>query len=177
MLVITGAASVSQGVMPEDWDHYHRVLVDSSRAVLLRFHEKAPKESVIAVGYVFELWNASPQFDLCADVGTQDDQREEVRWNSGDYEFPAGLLGVADELGSEWTEISARLHQSAEDQTGDGEIYRGLIDISCRALVDLARSGVLGDPTRLDFNVSEVGDDLAVVIVRNRLIHEQITRA
>ena len=70
----------------------------------------------------------------------------------------------------------------------DGEAFAQELDVMAsdlyargdptrRALVDLARSGVLGDPTRLDFNVSEVGDDLAVVIVRNRLIHEQITRA
>src|SRR6185369_8709791 len=162
--------------MPENWDQNHRVLVDSSKAVLLRFYEEQPKEGVIAVGYVFELWNASPQFGLCANVGTQHDQRRDIRWNSGDYTFPAGLLGEVNELGSEWTEISARLHQSAEDQDGDGEIYRGLIDISCRAIVDLARSGAFSDPTRLDFNVSEVSDDLEAVIARNRLIHEQLAR-
>jgi len=61
--------SISWAVMFEDWTHYHRVLVDSSKAVLLCFYERHPKDSVIASGYVFELRNVSPQFDLCANVG------------------------------------------------------------------------------------------------------------
>jgi hypothetical protein len=162
----------------EDWDHHQRVLVDASKAVLLRFFEKHPKESVIAIGYVFELWNASPQFDLCANVGSRHDDREEVRWNSGDYQFPAGLLGgTINELGAEWVQISDRLHLAAEDEIGEGEVYRGLIDISCRALVELARTGLFGDPTRLDFNVSEVGDSTEMVRIRNRSIHEHFTKA
>jgi hypothetical protein len=163
--------------MPEHWDHHQRVLVAASKAVLRRFFEKHPKESVIAIGYVFELWNASPQFDLCANVGSRHDDREEIRWNSGNYQFPAGLLGTIDELGAEWVQISYRLHQAAEDQEGHGEVYRGLIDISCRALIDLARSGLFGDPARLDFNVSEVGDSTDVVSTRSRSIHEHITKA
>jgi len=177
MPVTIGAGSVIRSVMPEDWDHHQCVLVDASKAVLLRFYEKHPKESVIAIGYVFELWNASPQFDLCANVGSRHDEREDVRWNSGDYQFPAGLLGAVDELGAEWVQISERLHQAAKDQDGDGEVYRGLTDISCRALVDLARSRLFVDPTRLDFNVSEVGDFTDVVITRNRSIHEQLKKA
>src|SRR5947207_1099701 len=161
--------------MPEDWNHYHRALVDSSKAVLLRFYERQPKDSVIAIGYVFELGNVSPQFDLCANVGKCHDEREDARWNSGDYTFPAGLLGLVDELGSEWTRINDHLHEAAEDQEEDGEIYRGLVAISCRSLVDLARSGSLGNAVRLDFNVSEVNDLLAAVIDRNRAIHAQLT--
>ncbi|HBJ84161.1 MAG TPA: hypothetical protein DDZ88_09895 [Verrucomicrobiales bacterium] len=160
--------------MTEDWDHYRRVLVDASKTVLRRFYERRAKEEVIAIGYVFELWNASPQFDLCANVGARHDEREEVRWNSGDYKFPAGLLSSVDELGTNWTQISERLHQAAADQDGDGEVYQGLIGIACRALVDLARSGLFGDPTRLDFNVSEVSDSTDVVVARNRSIHEQL---
>lgn len=163
--------------MPKDWNQYHRVLVDSSKTVLLRFYERQPKDSVIAIGYVFELGNVSPQFDLCANIGKCHDEREDVRWNSGDYTFPAGLLGLVDELGSEWTKINDHLHEAAEDEQEGGEIYRGLTGISCRSLVDLARSGLLGNASRLDFNVSEVNDALAVVIDRNRAIHAQLTTA
>jgi len=166
---------ISWAVMFEDWTHDHRVLVGSSKAVLLRFYERHPKDSVIAIGYVFELRNVSPRFDLCANVGECHDEREEVRWNSGDYTFPAGLLGSVHELGSAWTQINDHLHEAAQEEEEDGEIYRGLVAISCRSLVGLARLGLLGNSARLDFNVSEVYDPLAVVIARNRAIHAQLT--
>lgn len=163
--------------MPEDWQHHQRVLVSASEAVLLRFYEKHAAESLTAVGYVFELWNLSPQFDLCANIGPRQDERDEVRWNSGDYEFPAGLLNTVDELGPEWTQINERLHKAAEGQDRDGDVYRGLIEISCGALVDLSKSGLICNPSRLDFNVSEVDDSLDVVVARNRTIHDHLAKA
>lgn len=162
--------------MPEDWNHYRQVLVEASKEVFRRFKEKHASKQLIAIGYVFELWNASPQFDLCANVGAQHDQREEIRWNSGDYMFPAGLLGVVDELGEEWQQIMDRLHQSAEDQQANGEIYRGLITICCDSMAELANSGEFSNPLLLDFNVSEVNDNLDKVIARNHSIHEQLTQ-
>ncbi len=163
--------------MPEDWNYYQRILVNASKAVLLRFYEKHPNEKLIAIGYVFELWNLSPQFDLCGNIGACHSEPHEVRWNSGDYRFPAGLLNIVDELGTEWTQITQRLHQAAEGQDRSGEVYRGLIEISCGALVDLSRSGLFEDSARLDFNVSEVDDSWEVVVARNRTIHEQLTKA
>lgn len=162
--------------MPEDWNHHQQVLVKASKEVFRRFKEKHASKRLIAVGYVFELWNASPQFDLCANVGAQHDQREEIRWNSGDYIFPAGLLGAVDELGSDWQQIMDQLHQSAQDQETDGEIYRGLIDICCKSMAELAKSGEFTNPALLDFNVSEVNDDLNEVIARNHSIHEQLIK-
>ncbi len=163
--------------MPEDWNHYQQVLVEASKEVFRRFKEKHASKRLIAIVYVFELWNASPQFDLCANVGDQHDPREEIRWNSGDYIFPAGLLGVVDELGSKWQQIIEHLHRSAQDQDADGEIYRGLIEISCRSMAELANLGKFSDSSLLDFNVSEVNDDLGLVIARDHSIHEQLTKA
>ena len=41
-------------------------------------------------------------------------------------------------------------------------------------LIEVAREGILGDTTKLDFNVSEVNDPLELVMERDRLIHLQI---
>lgn len=136
--------------MPEDWHRHQRVLVEASKAVLQRFYEKPSNEKLIAIGYVFELWNLSPQFDLCGNIGTDHSERQELRWNSGDYKFPAGLLNTVNEVGAEWAQTIERLHKAAGGQDRCGEVYRGLIEISCGALVDLSSSGVFEDPARLE---------------------------
>ena len=160
--------------MEDNSDGYRRLLVESTRVVLSRFFQTHSPRDLIAIGYVFELWNASPQFDLCAHTGSHHDERLEIRWNSGDYNFPAGLLGTIDELGPEWGGIVERLHQEAEDQDQSGEVYRALTEVACGALIEVAREGILGDTTKLDFNVSEVNDPLELVMERDRLIHLQI---
>ena len=161
--------------MSEEWQARLDVLVEASKPVIERFFERHDPGELVAVGYVFELWNAGPQFDLVGHVGAT--IKEENRWNSGEYAFPAGLLNGVDELGSEWTAIMERLHTEAEAQEEDGEegaVYKGLIDVSCAAMVRLARSGLFGSAERLDFNVSEVNDPLEIVRERNDLIHAQL---
>lgn len=161
--------------MSDDWQSRLEVLVKASKPVIKQFFERHERDELLAVGYVFELWNAGPQFDLVAHIGQP--IQTEYRWNSGEYSFPAGLLNAVDELGSEWTAIIDRLHSEAQAQEEGGpesEIYKGLIDISCSAMVRLARSGIFGAIERLDFNVSEVNDPLEVVRARNDLIHAQL---
>jgi hypothetical protein len=157
--------------MPEQWPQYQQVLLDSSRRVIKTFLSQHTDDKLLAIGFVFELWNNTPQFDLCAHTGDEPSEDPEVRWNSGDYSFPARLLGLRDELGPEWTAINTHLHQLAKNEDESGEIYQGLIDISIQTMIALKQEGFFGKATHLDFNISEVGDALETVRERNQMIH------
>ncbi len=128
----------------------------------------------MAIGYVFELGNSSPQFDLCANVsGSRDFVHEfddDDWWNSGDYKVPAGLLDSGTELGNEWRAANLKLHTIAGNGHSFSKIYDGIVSISCKSLIDLATRDVLPNPMSLDYNVSEVGDELPLVASRHAMI-------
>src|SRR5689334_2790496 len=105
-----------------DWPQTKQLLIVGSDKAIRAFLSHHADDQLCAIGYVFELWNNSPQFDLCANTdryfrnsmaqyerNSPQTVHEEIRWNSGDYEFPAGLLH-REELGPEWLAESARLH-------------------------------------------------------------------
>lgn len=170
-----------------DWDLQKRLLIEATEPVVRVFQSRRPEDRLCAIGYVFELGNANPQFDLCADTERHrrevehayrakwpDTDMEAIRWNSGEYQCPAGLGTAPDELGIEWCRISALLHETALDDEHLDEVYTGIIRICCDALVVLAKRGALGDWTDLDFNVSETLDDIAVVKERHAMIRAAI---
>jgi len=155
-----------------DWERCERLLLDGSRSALETFLGQRPRGELCAIGYVFELGNESPQFDLCADTWTnrkrlKDWQSPDVRWNSGNYEFPAGL-SHGSELGTDWNAESKRLHNLAEDERHFAAVYKGLVDMSCLVLVKRASEGLLGDWRLLDYNVSETGDPTPTKVVAAR---------
>ena len=164
--------------MPSDWTNLEKLLIDSSEAAIRRFVASLKEHRLLAIGYVFELGNNSPQFDLCANItGSRDsveDLDDDDRWNSGDYEYPAGLLDSSNELGNEWNTAVEKLHEIANDAHSFPEIYNGIVRISCNSLIDLATRGVLPSPLALDYNVSEVGDDLQLVASRHASILDAI---
>ncbi|HEX7900737.1 MAG TPA: DUF4303 domain-containing protein [Planctomycetota bacterium] len=166
-----------------DWRKLGALLTMSTEQAFLAFFEKVPRASLCAVGYVFEIGNATPQFFLCANTSerlrsslqayrSSNPQRVEdsVRWNSGDYEYPAKLLS-RDELGRTWELEYAKveaLFGAAESEAAFGKIYRRLVDACVSSLVDLAARDVFGDWTRLDFNVSETAEPFFVPRARHR---------
>lgn len=160
--------------MTTDWPILEKLLIDSSEAAIRRFLASLKHRRLLAIGYVFELGNISPQFDLCANVsGSRDFVHkfdDDDRWNSGDYEYPAGLLDPRTELGNEWNTANVKLHSIASDDHSFSEIYDGIVRISCNSLIDLATRDVLPTPLSLDYNVSEVGDELPLVASRHALI-------
>ncbi len=162
------------GSMTPDWLVLEKLLIDSSEDAIRRFVASLKQRKLLAIGYVFELGNSSPHFDLCANVsgGREfvDDFEDDDRWNSGDYEYPAGLLDSESELGDEWNAANEKLHAIARDEHSFLDIYNGIVRISCDSLIDLAIRGVLPSPLSLDYNVSEVGDDLSLVASRHTLI-------
>jgi hypothetical protein len=174
-----------------DWERNKKLLLDGSEAAIRKFLAVRAKGDLCAIGYVFELWNASPQFDLCANTtqffqesmarhlkkwpdDSVDDSAKEYRWNSGCYQYSAGLLGERAELGAAWDAESDRLHELADADPESREVYDGLIRISCDVLVELASRRVFGDWSALDFNVSEVGDAIETVQQRDREIKQRI---
>jgi hypothetical protein len=164
-----------------EWRQHHAVLLRGARAALGAFFEKTGREDVCAVGFVFELWNASPSFHLCADRwvyrrSCPDWDSAEARWNSGGFEFPAALLSLG-ELGREWDATAAELHRLAADKRCSRDVYDGLVRVSCEVLADLAREGLFGDWRGIDFNVSEVNDGIEVVRARDALIRQLIAPA
>ena len=142
------------------------LLRDEARRVLQRFldaHEEAPT----ALGFVFELYNATPAFELCAHLGPLADDEEE-RWNSGDYDFPAGLSGVRHELGPSFYARFSELHAQAQEEPHHGPVYQGLLELCVQVLRDLRAEGIV--PSAIDLNVSEVGDPADVVAKRHAAI-------
>jgi hypothetical protein len=134
--------------------------------VLQRFldeHDEAPT----ALGFVFELYNVTPAFALCAHLGPLADDEDE-RWNSGDYDFPAGLSGVRHELGPAFHGRFAALHAQAQGEPHHGPIYQGLIELCMQVLRDLRGEGLVS--ADVDLNVSEVGDPSDVVAKRHAAI-------
>ena len=136
--------------MTPDWTRLEELLIDSSETAIRRFVASIEKRKLLAIGYVFELGNNSPQFDLCANVsGSRDfvhDFDDEDRWNSGDYEYPAGLLDSRCELGSEWNAANKELHAIANDDDSFGAIYDGIVGISSRIIHQvLEHGGALGE--------------------------------
>ncbi len=160
--------------MTPDWPHLERLLSDASELAIRKFLASLNHRKLLAIGYVFELGNNSPQFDLCANVSGDSDFLHELtnedRWNSGDYEYPAGLLDPANELGDEWNSENERLHSLANEDDNFTAIYTGIISIACNSLMELARRHIFPNPLALDYNISEVGDDLSLVATRHALI-------
>jgi hypothetical protein len=172
-----------------DWRHNQELLYeDSERLVhaLLAEHKKR-REPIAAIGYVFEFGRGQLCFDLCANTARHaqtalaeyltkypDASADELRWNSGDYDY----AGAADQYGGGWSKLwwdeLERLNQLAEDDEESQRVHEGVGRICCKVLAGLARRGVLGDWSVLDFNVAAMLDDIEVVKGRDARIRELI---
>lgn len=142
------------------------LLRDEARRVLQSFlgsHDEPPT----ALGFVFALYNVTPAFDLCAHLGPLAEDEDE-RWNSGDYDFPAGLSGAHHELGPTFFARFSELHAQAQTEPHHGPIYRGIVELCMQVLRDLRLEGLV--PSNIDLNVSEVGDPSDVVAKRHSAI-------
>lgn len=141
-----------------------KALVREQASRVLRTFLRAHGEAPTALGFVFELYNVTPQLDLCAHLGALPDDLE-ARWNSGDYDFPAGLTGARRELGPVVIQQLTELHRLAREEPERGAIYVGLVALCSDVLLDVCEEAQLGPD--LDLNVSEVGDGVEVVAARH----------
>ncbi len=150
--------------MSLDLRHLRVLLATEARRVLRAFLATHPDTPLTALGFVFTLYNASPQLDLCAHTTALAEDDEE-RWNSGDYDFPAGLTGASGELGPAVLAEVARLHALAATEPPRGPAYQGLVALCGAVLLDLRADGLV--PSCIDLNVAEVGDDVDIVASRH----------
>jgi hypothetical protein len=148
------------------------LLLPEARRVLAAFLAAHRDDAPTAVGFVFALDNVTPQLDLCTHLGPLADDEDE-RWNSGDYEFPAGLTGARRELGPAVWDAVVALHASA--RAGDRDaVYRAIVAACGEVLLDLQTEGVL--PAGIDLNVAEVGDPSPVVAARGEQLRDRTRR-
>lgn len=175
-----------------NWARNQRLLFNGSKKAIQKFLAARQGLDLCAIGYTFELSNASPAFDLVANTrahfqkhvkeslakGYPGVTEEGLRWNSGDYEFCAGILGENDEMGKMWAHESAKLHKlsRSDDFTIIALVYEGIVSIACETLAELALAGVLGDWKKLDFNVAEYCDKIEVIKQRDKEIRKLIRR-
>jgi hypothetical protein len=172
-----------------DWHFIQELLLkDSERLIraLLAEHEER-KDPLAAIGYVFEFGRGQLCFELCANTRRNaqeslaehmakwpDKSADEFRWNSGDYDYP----GAADQHGGGWSELwwteVNRLDRLAEDREQSEGIQEAFASICSNVLAELARRGVLGDWTALDFNVSGLLDKEEQVKRRDERIRKLI---
>jgi hypothetical protein len=172
-----------------DWPRNEELLFeDSERLIraLVAEHEKR-REPLAAIGYVFEFGRGQLCFDLCANTARNaqtslveylaqypDASAEELRWNSGDYDYP----GAADQYGGGWSkpwwDELERLDRLAENDEESKEVHEGIGRICCNVLAELAKRGVFGNWKLLDFNVAALLDDVAEVKERDRRIRQLI---
>jgi hypothetical protein len=172
-----------------DWRRNQELLLkDSERLIraLLAEHKKK-RDPLAAIGYVFEFGSGQLCFELCANTLRHakeslteylakwpDASADEFRWNSGDYDYP----GAADQFGGGWSEPwwgeLEWLDRLAEDPKHSKRVHDGVAKICCNVLAELARRGVLGDWSVLDFNVAALLDDVAQVKRRDRRIRKLI---
>lgn len=175
-----------------DWARNQRLLFNGSKKAIQRFLAARPGLDLCAIGYTFELSNASPAFDLVANTRTHFQEHvkeslakgypgvteEGLRWSSGDYECCAGILGEKDELGKTWSREASKLHKlsCSDDSAVFTLVYEGIVRIACETLAELASAGILGDWKKLDFNVAEYCDKEEVIQQRDKGIRRLIRK-
>jgi hypothetical protein len=172
-----------------DWGHNREVLLKESepfvRALLAK--TKGEGDTLAAIGYTFEFGSGQLCFEMCANTARNakeslarhlaawpDESPDEFRWNSGDYDYPGA---VQDHFGGWskgwWAELS-RLDRLAEQGKQSKVVHQKVADTCCEVLAELARHGVLGDWSALDFNVAALLEDVAEIKKRDQRIRKLI---
>lgn len=181
------------------------LLLKSTRRALEEFWKRIPLSDLSALGYFTEFGQPSANFYLCAETIRHDaenretyktlskSEMEDIRWNSGDFKFPAGLISSHDELGPDWNLEMERLNQRVHEivkATLEADALRKntdeptevvipemdvLTDVCCDVLAILATEDFPEHASRLDFIVQDVDDTRQTTKVRNREIHERIS--
>lgn len=168
---VAPALGIVDAMTTPDWSSLRTLLRDEARRVLTRFFAEHDAKELTGVGFVFTLWNVTPQLDLCAHTSELAEDEEE-RFNSGDYDFPSGVTDERRELGPKVWEAIGDLHAQAGKEAAKGKaksaVYRGLVELTSSVLLDLRDEKLI--PDGVDFNVSEVGDDSELVAARHAML-------
>ncbi|WP_459557627.1 hypothetical protein [Lacunimicrobium album] len=175
-----------------EWEDLQELLTRSSRTAIVHFLEVKQIDDLCAIGFSFEFGSEYPNFQLCANTRQFFDESQsmyrrdwpqadllEVRWNSGDYQYPSGLLD-SHELGVEWNKklvelnlIAQQILTLSEDLKAIiyQEFMQGVYDISMAAMAAIAKEGTLGDHKRLDFNIADIDSNQSQTMMIDQHIH------
>jgi hypothetical protein len=171
-----------------DWQRLQEMLLAESEPMIRSLlAENAQRGDVIAaIGYVYEFGRGQLYFDMCANTARTakdalakfikawpQESAEEFRWNSGNYDYPRAVGRFGDEF---WQELSP-LDELAKHESRSQEIHDRTADMCCAVLAELARRGVLGDWSQIDFNVAALLDYEDVVKARDERIRQMIAAA
>jgi hypothetical protein len=78
----------------------------------------------------------------------------QMRWDSGYFQYPACV-----ELGPKVAAMATTLNELALQTPERGEeISAGMINICCTAMAAVAKTGLLGDPAKIDFVIQNAND-------------------
>jgi hypothetical protein len=172
-----------------DWQHNKELLLKESEPMARRLltKMKAGGDTLAAIGYVFEFGRGQLCFEMCANTARNakesldkhlaarpDASADEFRWNSGGFDYPAAVqVHFGDWSRELWDELS-RLDRLAVQARHSKTVHKKVADTCCEVLAELARRGVLGDWSAIDFNVAALLDDVAEVKKRDTRIRKLI---
>jgi hypothetical protein len=153
-----------------DWIGHQKLLTAQSETAVRAFfaaHGDMPLAAIgfwvcVGIGYgsppPFAI-NANPRAFYEAELAKAkaadpDFTDKEMRWNSGYFQYPACV-----ELGPEVTEMASALNDLVmETPDRCDEVSTGMIDICCAAMAAVTNTGLLGDPSGIDFVIQTAND-------------------
>jgi hypothetical protein len=172
-----------------DWQRNKNVLLKVSKPSVRALLAKTTGEgdTLAAISYTFEFGSGQLCFEMCANTARNakeslarhlaawpDASPDEVRWNSGDYDYPGA---VQDHFGGWsqgwWAELSRLDHLAAQGKQSK-VVHQKMADTCCEVLAALARRAGLGDWSAIDFNVAALLEDVTEVKKRDRRIRKLI---
>lgn len=147
-------------------------------------------DELAVIGFVYEFGRGALTFDWCANTvrngralsGSTGPLPDELRWNSGDFDFPSGICcygeGWSDALWGDLLELDRLAFQEvdlpAEERLESNRIHEGVADLCCNVLATLAKRGVFGEWRQVDFSVGALLDSIEVVRRRDQQIRTLI---
>lgn len=173
-----------------DWRRNQELLLQESepfvRALVAK--TRGDGDGLAAMGYCFEFGRGQWFFELCATTArhakaslarrlaaSSDASPDEFRWNSGNFDYPGTIQDHFGGWSQTWCAVLSRLDHLAEQEQQSPLVHHKVAGICCQVLADLARRGILGDWTTIDFNVAALLDDIAEVKKRDLRIRKLIS--
>jgi hypothetical protein len=153
-----------------DWDAHQQLVIADSRRAVSAFLSEAGNPPLAAIGYwvcVGIGYASPPPFAInanprrfyeaklaAAKASNPDFTDSQMRWDSGYFQYPACI-----ELNTEVSAMATMLNDLVDTgENGSEEVNAGMIKICCSALAALARDGILGDVTNIDFVIQTAND-------------------
>jgi hypothetical protein len=167
-----------------DWRRNKELLLENSEPFVraLFAENKDQGEVIAAIGYVFEFGRGQLCFELCANTARNakkslvehlaqwpNASADSFRWNSGDYDYPGAIQDRFGGWSEVWWNELSRLDRLAY-QEHSTLVHEGVADICCEVIAELAKRGVIGDWSIIDFNVSALLDEVEQVKKRDQRI-------